>query len=113
MFSEYTLCETAVVESVEDTDKMQDIAYKIPNTTVSIRCKRSIYNLASRDEDEKFDEILSRRGRSCYSIFSGGWKMQIGKRKVLLKPNPNRDDVEKKAWNFKCGEKSLLSPYVV
>ena len=101
-----------MVESVEDTDKMQDIAYKIPNTTVSIRCKRSIYNLASRDEDDKFDEILSRRGRSCYSIFSGVGELRIRKRTNLLKPNPNRNDIEKKGLNFKGGEKLRLSPYV-
>ena len=45
--------------------------------------------------------------------FSGGWEMRIGKRKVLLKLTPIRDDVEKKALNFKGDEKSRLSLYVV
>ena len=38
--------------------------------------------------------------------------MPIGKRKVMLKPIPIRDDVERKALNIKCGEKSILSLYV-
>ena len=39
--------------------------------------------------------------------------MWIENRKVLLKPNPIRDDLEKKALNFKCGEKSRLSLHVI
>ena len=51
--------------------------------------------------------------RTYCSIFSGDWEMRIGKRKVLLKLTPIRDDVEKKALNFKGDEKSRLSLYVV
>ena len=46
-------------------------------------------------------------------FFSGDWETRIGKRKVLLKLTPIRDDVEKKALNFKGDEKSRLSLYVV
>ena len=43
---------------------------------------------------EEFDrEVIARS-------FSGDWEMRIGKRKVLLKPNPIRYDVEKKILNF-------------
>ena len=45
--------------------------------------------------------------------FSGGWEMRIGKRKVLLTPNSNTNDIEKNTLNFKCGEISRLSPNVV
>ena len=37
---------------------------------------------------------------------------RIGNRKVMLKLNPIRDYVEKKALNFKGGEKSHPSLYV-
>ena len=46
---------TAMIESIEDTDKMQDIVDKFQKTTVSSRCKISIYNLASRNENDEFD----------------------------------------------------------
>ena len=40
-----------MVESFEDTDKMQDIVDKIQKPTVPSRCKRSIYyDLVSEDE---------------------------------------------------------------
>ena len=40
------------------------------------------------------------QGEVVTRSFSGGWKLQSRKGTDLLKPNPNRDDVEKKAWNF-------------
>ena len=46
-------------------------------------------------------------------FFSDGREMWIGKGKILFKLNPNRDDIEKKAYNFKCDEKSRLLLYVV
>ena len=60
---------TAMIEAVEDTDEMQDIVDKIQKTTVSSRRKISIYILASRNENDEFDWMFSRRGRCCYSIF--------------------------------------------
>ena len=60
---------TAMIESIEDTDEMQDIVDKIQKTTVSSRCKISIYNLASRNENDEFDWMFLRRGRCCCSIF--------------------------------------------
>ena len=57
---------------------------------------------ADKDEGEAIDWSLS-----------GGWEIRIRKGKVLLKLNPVRDDVEKKALNFIGDERSRLSLYVV
>ena len=65
-----------MVESFEDTDKMQDMFDKMQNTTIKSRCKISIYDLASRYEKiEEFDrEVITRS-------FSGDWEIRIGKEK--------------------------------
>ena len=44
-----------MIESVEETDEMQDIVDKIQKRTVSSRRKISIYILASRNEIDEFD----------------------------------------------------------
>ena len=52
-------------------------------------------------------------GEDVARSFSDDREMWIGKGKILLKLNPKRDDVEKKAYNFKCDEKSRLLLYVL
>ena len=49
------------------------------------RCKRSIYYLVSRNKDEEFDGIFSRRGRSCCSImFVVAGKCELEKEKSFV-----------------------------